>query len=212
VASLVNAFDFDNPDFTIPNLPAAKQPHVNAGGNYDGAAFCESQFRNPRPPVPYTGPGAIKDVASLAETGFKTVRGMLTEGRFLVLETDGLALTNPSTCGSGSGSESDDLALTRASPQHDRLLQRWVIHAVVIGGDEFTFTSAVDGRYICDGGKLCGDSGKATVFVVDFKPGKGHGFEVKGSGGGFLVASGKKLSFSGEEAFWQVFSVTGRGR
>lgn len=210
MASLINAFDFDNPDYSIPTLPEMKEPHVNSAGDYDGAAYCTSQYNTTRPPVPYTGEGAVTNVSSLVEKGFKQVRGMLTEGRFLVLEMNGSALTNPSSC---AKSGANSVRLTRARPEHDRTIQRWVIHAVEIGGDEFTFSSAVDGQYICADGELCTEADDATVFVVGFEPGKGHSFQVQGSESctcDFLVVDAEgNLSFQGEEDFWQVFSVTG---
>jgi phospholipase C len=66
VPLLVNAFDFGNTDYTVPKLPEATQPYVNAVGNYDGAAYCQSLFKTARPPVPYTGNRVIKNLASLA--------------------------------------------------------------------------------------------------------------------------------------------------
>jgi len=44
MSSLVNAFDFANPDFSLPSLPDAPAPHKNAAGDYDGATYCESQY------------------------------------------------------------------------------------------------------------------------------------------------------------------------
>jgi phospholipase C len=148
-------------------------------------------------------------MSSVVEKGFKPVRGILTEGRFLVLEAAGVAMTNPTAACAKGNNGSPKVALTPARPLHDRVLQRWVIHVAVLGGRDITFSSAVDGLFLCNGGVMCADGGRAVVFTVGFTPGQGHSFEVKGSPGKFLSVDKKKISFEGKGGFWQVFSVTG---
>lgn len=136
MADLVAAFDFARPDYTVPELPPAPAPHRDARSRYDGSAHCLARHRHVHPPVPYAGPGVIRDLAAEVERGFKPVRGRLTEGRFLVLEMDGAALTNP-------GPPTDRVAvavtLTPATPDHAAAAQRWI----------------VDGRFVCrQGGAL----------------------------------------------------------
>lgn len=53
MADLVNAFDFKNPDFSVPNLPEVPEPHTNGRGKYDGSSYCASLYGSGRPPVPY---------------------------------------------------------------------------------------------------------------------------------------------------------------
>ncbi|SCO42877.1 related to non-hemolytic phospholipase C precursor [Fusarium fujikuroi] len=200
MADLVNAFDFKNPDYSIPNLPEAPQPHTNSKGVYDGSSYCSSQYGNGRPPVPYTGVGVNNDTASLAEAGFKPVRGLLTEGRTLVIESSGQAVS--------ATSYSSKVSLSKASKNHDNIQHGWVLHAVDIGGDQFTISSANNGQYICKNLKLCKDSGSATVFVVDFKPSKGHSFKDQKSGEYLASGRKEKLGWQKNQTFWKVFSVT----
>ncbi|KAF4989206.1 hypothetical protein FGRMN_9263 [Fusarium graminum] len=200
MADLVNAFDFENPDYSTPDLPDAPQPHTNSKGDYDGSSHCASLYGNGRPAIPYTSEGANNDTASLSEKGFKSVRGLLTEGRTLVFEASGQAMS--------VSSSGKTVALANATVKHDSVQQGWVVHAVEIGGNDFTISSANNGLYICSKLKLCKDADTATVFTVDFEPSKGHSFEDKRSGM-YLTASRKqKLGWKEEQSFWKTFSVT----
>ncbi|KAJ6445259.1 non-hemolytic phospholipase C precursor [Purpureocillium lavendulum] len=203
MGDLLNAFDFDNPDYSLPKMPFAPEPHKNANGNYDGSSYCQSRNPKTRPPVPYTGDGVIKDLTTVVERGFKSVRGKITEGRYLVFETSGQALTNPGRCRSDS-----NVTVTRVSKGHKRELQRWVVHAVKLGGDDFTLQSAADDRFICDDGKMCKDKANAVVFTLGFDPSKGHTIKSKASSKYVTLTSDKKLTFNGPLGHWDTFSVT----
>ncbi|KAF5008766.1 hypothetical protein FDECE_5004 [Fusarium decemcellulare] len=200
MANLVNAFDFDNPDYSVPGLPEAPEPHRNSKGEYDGSSHCASLYGSGRPPVPYSGEGSDNATSHLAEKGFKPVRGLLTEGRTLTLEASGQALTASPSRGA--------VVLSAAGRDHDNVQQGWVIHAVEVGGNEFTISSADTGLYICDNLKLCNAAAKAVIFVVDFAPGKGHSLKLKDINS-YLAAHRKKApTWQKRQAFWNIFSVT----
>lgn len=183
MSDLVAAFDFSKPDTSIPSIPAAEAPHTNAQGVYDGSAYCESLYAVQRPPVPY-GNQTVEE-ALATEQGFKTVRGNITEGRFLVFEKDGQALANSNGI----------VSLAAASVMHDAREQRWVAHYV---GDpandntEFTVSSVLDGRYIGAEGVLTSEVGDATSLSITYA-GNGGGYTVQvpglGSISGFTVYS-----------------------
>ncbi|KAI8652063.1 hypothetical protein NCS56_01423100 [Fusarium sp. Ph1] len=200
MADLVNAFDFENPDYSLPNLPDAPEPHKNSKGEYDGSSYCASQYGNGRPTVPYTGDGKVDDTKSLAEKGFKNVRGQLTEGRTLVFETSGQALS--------VSSRGRAVGLSAATQNHDNVEQGWVIHAVEVGGDEFTISSANNNLYVCNKLRLCKNSEDAIVFVVDFEPSKGYSFQAKDTSRYLAAGRRKQLNWQKSQAFWNVFSVT----
>lgn len=129
------------PDLSLPYLPEAETPITNSNGDYVGSAQCQSKFREPRPPVPYGQQQANSTNALWFEDGFKEVVGYLTEGRYLVLEKGGSALTN-------SGKR-DHLTVTPATPKHEAKSQRWVIHYTADPESEiFTISSALDGRWL----------------------------------------------------------------
>jgi phospholipase C len=80
MSNLLNAFDFDHPDYSIPNIPAAITPSEDSDGNWDGASLCQANYGTPppHPPAPYGPENEALDPATLVEDGFKAVRGYLT--------------------------------------------------------------------------------------------------------------------------------------
>ncbi|KAL9476434.1 hypothetical protein ACSS6W_006275 [Trichoderma asperelloides] len=204
MSDLTDAFDFDNPDYTIPSIPKPQTPHTDSSGNYDGSSYCQSLYGNTQPPVPYTGPGVIDDMTTQVQQGFKPIRGTLTEGRHLVLELNGFALAQKTT-------SQRALVLGRATPRHDNPAQRWIAHAVVIGGTDFTFSDDSGKFYICKSQLLCSDPSKAVVFTVTYTAGRGYIIKVKGTQG-YLSIGGRGTSsyatMTGGRDYWQIYSVS----
>ncbi|KAG8418876.1 hypothetical protein J3459_011932 [Metarhizium acridum] len=195
MGDLLGAFDFENPDYSIPELPKAPEPHRNRQGRFDGASHCMGLYPEPRPPVPYSGDGTTKDMASVVEHGFKPIRGKLTEGRHLVIEMGNYALAS-----------ADKLITGKAGNKHDSKNQRWVVHAEELGGTMFKMSSSESGKYVCADLALCSDKGKAFVFDIRFKPSHGYRFKIKD--GKNLVASDKgELSLNSSSAYWTIYSV-----
>lgn len=87
MSNLVGAFDFGKPGYSLPNLPDAPAPHTNARGAYDGSSHCEALYPVQRPPLPYGAQST--NVAAYSEAGFKSVRGAITEGRYLTFALGG---------------------------------------------------------------------------------------------------------------------------
>lgn len=202
MSDLLAAFDFANPDYSAPVLPDAPAPHTDADGAYDGAAYCEALYpaEDRRPPVPYAGMnGSITDVAALSEPGSREVRGYLTEGRWLTFEADGQALTNLGGGGEGLG-------VSAATDAHDQKDQRWVIHALEIGGSQFQISSAVDGTWVTADGVLAESQSSAGVFDLGFVPSKGH--TVMTGNGTYLGLNGDAVGSETTVQYWSVFSVT----
>jgi phospholipase C len=133
-----------------------------------------------------------------SEQGFKSVRGDLTEGRYLVLEMAGYALTN-----SGTG----NLSATSATAKHEGKAQRWVAHQLAAGGEQFTFSSAVDGSYIGGGGALVGNTTQAVVMSVE-DLGNGAGYSLSGTSGYLQISSAGQVGMASKVAGFSVFSVT----
>ncbi|TVY18056.1 Non-hemolytic phospholipase C [Lachnellula arida] len=192
MSSLVNAFDFANPDYSIPSLPDAPAPHTDASGNYDGASYCESQYKDTRPLVPYDNQIDAKNVSSLSEQGFKEMRGALTEGRYIVFEMGGYALTNPRK-------PAGVFTVTKATSQHESIAQRWVVHNLVDGGNTFTISSAMDGRYFGSHTALVGNATGAETYTVGFAAGKGYSLQKE---------NGKYLTVDENGAVQIVVDVT----
>jgi phospholipase C len=201
MGDLVGAFDFENPDFTVVELPDTPEPHKNNKGDWDGSSYCQSQHKETRPPVPYTGNGAIEDMETVVNDGFKSIRGKLTEGRYLTFELLGAALT-AQNCGPNKR-----VNLTPATAKHEKKSQRFVVHAVEAGSEDFTITSVASGDYICNGGKLCSNNDDAVTFTITFAPSKGYSLEVKGTGKFLGANSDNSTTFESGLLHWQVYSV-----
>ena len=92
-----------------------------------------------RPPVPYGNQTEEKSLIS--EPGFKSVRGYLTEGRFLTFEASAYALAN-------LGGKAAQVNATKATASHSAMAQRWVIHETAMDSRMYTISSAMDGRFI----------------------------------------------------------------
>ncbi|TVY39251.1 Non-hemolytic phospholipase C [Lachnellula subtilissima] len=210
MSTLLNAFDFDHPDYSIPNLVEAMTPSEDADGNWDAASICQGKYGEPppKPPAPFGPENENSDPSKLSEEGFKSLRGYLTEGRYLVFEMNGYAVT--------AGVNASDITGTEATSDHRNKNQRWVSHATGgtaidggQGGGTFVLSSAADGRFLADHTSLAKDrSGAETYTIADMGNGKGYSL---------MKENGKYLSInlngtidivgSGAKGF-QILSVT----
>ncbi|KAI9695152.1 MAG: hypothetical protein M1820_008858 [Bogoriella megaspora] len=198
MSDLVNAFDFTSePDLSLPAVPLAETPSTDASGTWNGYAVCEATYFVTQPPVPY---GQQSSSTSLVtEDGFKKVIGYLTEGRYLVFESSGIALerTGNGTVGAGI-----------ATSQHENQAQRWILHQLPdwqSSTETFEISSVIDGTYIGNGLDLVKAGSAATITVKDLGNGKGY---TMGIGRRYVGVRGKKLVIESTAATWNVYSVT----
>jgi phospholipase C len=202
MSDLTNAFNFDAPDYSVPELPYAVPPHTNATGFYDGSSHCEATYSVLRPPVPY-GQQAQQttNVSSLSETGFKSVRGALTEGRYLTFEMNGYALTNP-------GAYSQKFTSSQATADHTSMQQRWVLHQLAQDGNTFIISSAIDGSYMGNFTSLRNNSGIAEQYEITFL-GVSNGYAFMQQNGMYLaIEPSGTVSITSNMYGFQLFSVT----
>jgi phospholipase C len=133
----------------------------------------------------------------VSEQGFKTVRGDLTEGRYLVFEMNGFALANN---GSAVGA-------TKVTVKHDTKAQRWVAHQLVAGGNDFAISSAVDGKFVgSQGGLVASSTQAATWTVVDL--GNGKGYTINGTNGYVTIGKEGGVALGKAVGGFSLFSVT----
>ncbi|KAL2846360.1 phosphoesterase family-domain-containing protein [Aspergillus pseudoustus] len=188
MSSLVNALDFSRTDTSLPDIPDAEAP-LMSGGKYIGTATCEATYPVQRPLVPYE---EQQSETLHVEQGFKEVIGDLTEGRFLVFEADGHALTN------AGGRGTSKITQSKAQADHSDKHQRWVIHYTA---DEesgiFHVSSALDGRWIGKKGALVSQQAQAANIKITFL-GNGKGYKVAYTDG-FALVGGKR-----EYRIWSV--------
>ncbi|KUJ11580.1 uncharacterized protein LY89DRAFT_739008 [Mollisia scopiformis] len=131
MSNLINAFDFNNPNYSVPNPPwPATPPNDTVLSSFCG----QYPDRNPLIPINETRSSALA-----TEEGFKQVRGNLTEGRYLVFEQNGYALANT------GGAEMTTMV---ATPDHELIVQQWVVEQYEAFVPNFKFYSVVDKRYV----------------------------------------------------------------
>ncbi|GJJ06186.1 hypothetical protein Clacol_000375 [Clathrus columnatus] len=205
MSNLVQMFDFEHPDLSIPSLPVPTPPALGSQGQFLGDAECQSKFPNPQPPIPF-GQQTRENSLNI-ETGFKNVRGALTEGRFLVFESGNSALT--------LDTKNEELTVGAAVPTHDTPLNRFVLHATAnppATTFNIQFFETIDGKTNFISSKLEATTSiqDAAVFnITDLGNSKGYTIQEV-SGGGFVSISGngKSLSVGKEATAFTVISVT----
>ncbi|KAF8588655.1 PLC-E [Ramaria rubella] len=206
MSDLVQMFDFAHPDFSLPDLPVPPLPLMNSQGQFIGSSVCQAMFPNPQPPIPYGQ--QTRETSLSIEDGFKasyfTVRGALTEGRYLIFESNRKALAL-STDGKG-------LSVGLATPSHDVPSHRFVLHATA-DPPATTFTLQFAGTtvgFVDSQTRLTVSSKEAAVFnITDLGSGKGY-IVQEVPGGRFLSmsANGGDVLLGDKSFAFQIFSVT----
>lgn len=150
-----------------PDTPDAYSGNFTLGslsGPYIGTAKCISDHTTARPPVPYGEENMKQDLTRLPEQGFKEVRGLLTEGRFLTMEMSGLALTNH---------DGTTVIATPATAGHESMSQRWIVYVQGIESESETFIiqSAADKKYLSakNLGTLTAEMADAQNFTISYQ-------------------------------------------
>ncbi|KAJ4418534.1 hypothetical protein N0V82_005514 [Gnomoniopsis sp. IMI 355080] len=205
MSNLLNAFDFDDPDYSIPELPTPPHPYTDDDGLIVGTyVLCEATYSDVDPTVPY-GDQTLED-ALYFEDGFKQVYGALNEGHYLVFEANGYAIANSAS----NSSSSRNVTATTATEDHEDPAQRWILHAISeLDTDfgKFEISSAVDGSYLTTGATLTNDNSSAGIYDVEFV---GNGlYTLKNADGNYLsVDEGGRTALSDVIEKWYAFSVT----
>ncbi|UNI19383.1 Phospholipase C [Purpureocillium takamizusanense] len=227
MTDMVNAFDFENPDYSLPHISSVRTPEPRPDNNWSGnlslgslsgpwvgPAKCQKGFAHGNyPSIPYGAKNLEQDMASLVENGYKLVRGAITEGRFVTIEGNGLALAR--------NSEGKVLAVQKYE-KHDEIKQRWILHSSDGNrfGNSYYLQSALDMMYIARGGGLTKDRNQAqeiiftysasgSVYTLSTKEGGHVGF-TKTDGGNKKCRDVGKVYWNGEATKFQVFGVNYR--
>ncbi|KIK60377.1 hypothetical protein GYMLUDRAFT_97114 [Collybiopsis luxurians FD-317 M1] len=214
MSNLVNMFDFENPDYSAVPLPDTVPPHTDPLTSLlDGDVFCEDTFAgHVEAPVPYDQQTLADSL--FTETGFKTVRGSLTEGRYFVIESNNKDLALSFSEGSlGTSATTSDKFSTPS--------QRFVIHATnpaVATGKSFMISSAVfvtDATEINNepppflGGDLrFGSMNSSAVFNITYKGVGLYNFMESGSRKFLSLDNAGTPSLSENAGDFKVFSVS----
>lgn len=205
MSTLVNMFDFENPDYSVPSLPYAQEPYINPANDiFAGSEYCQSLYPDRNPPVPYGKQIPPEKMYTLSEDGFKEMRGLLTEGRYIVFEYGGYALSN-------QGKPSNDFAATKATAAHNDVHQRWIVNYLQDNGGQvastFTIKSAFDGRYIGEHTGLSNSAKGAETYTINFSPSKGYSLQ-KENGKYLTIDTHGTVQITPDETFFKAYSVT----
>ncbi|KIK54163.1 hypothetical protein GYMLUDRAFT_917793 [Collybiopsis luxurians FD-317 M1] len=214
MSNLVNMFDFEHPDYSAAPIPDTPPPHADPLTSLlDGDVFCENAFAGHiEAPVPY-GKQTLAD-SLFTETGFKTVRGSLTEGRYLVIESsrNNLAL-------SFNGSSLGTSPVT--SDKFNTPSQRFVIHATdpkVATGKTFRISSAAfvtDPTNVAnattpflDGNLHFGSMNSSSVFNITYEGAGLYNIKESDSGKSLSISNSGVPSLGGNAEDFKIFSIS----
>lgn len=198
MTNMVNAFDFDSPDYSLPSLTSVRTPEPRNDTNWSGdlslgsltgpwvgPAKCTNGYSHGNyPAVPYGKPNAEENMDALVEEGFKKVRGSITEGRYITIESNGLGLAR---------TKKGTVIALPATMAHEDAKQRWILQTADGNrfGNNFYVQSASDKLYIAKNGSLTAKQSDALVFIFEYKS-AGSTYTLRANGAG----SGKYISLS----------------
>jgi phospholipase C len=150
-----------------------------------GPAKCLNGFAHGNyPAVPYGAVNANQSMDALVEEGFKQIRGSITEGRYVTIESDGLGLAI---------TKKGKVIGLQSTKAHEDIRQRWILHTADGNrfGNRFYIQSASNKSYVSTHGDLTADVTTAKVFVLEYRA-KGSTYTLRADG----AASDKYISFS----------------
>lgn len=198
MTNMVNAFDFDNPDYSLPSITSVRTPEAlnedNWSGNltlgsltgpWVGPSKCNGGYSHGNyPAVPYGTDNANAVMDNLVEEGYKEVRGAITEGRYVTIESQGLGLGRAKT---------GEIIGIAAADKHEDSSQRWILTNSDGNrfGNSFLVQSASDKTYIGTNGRLTKDKSQAQAFIFEYQA-SGATYTLRQAGAG----NGQYLSFT----------------
>jgi phospholipase C len=158
-----------------------------------------AEYPDNQAPVPYGPENAHQDLSLLVEEGFRPVRGLLTEGRFLTFEDLGLALTNLN---------GKTVGVSLATASHSGIRQRWILHATG-SPNTFYIQSAVDKTYISTKlGSLTPNVKDAQTLTISYTPdGATYSFSIGEKGSSFVSLSSGQSSSAASRVSWGIGDI-----
>ncbi|KAL8280901.1 hypothetical protein RQP46_006580 [Phenoliferia psychrophenolica] len=185
MSDLTAMFDFTKPDYSQVDLPDIAPP-AETDGHIDGVGECLATggpLTRAQPPY-----GLQTEAEALwTESGFKSVRGAITEGRYLTLESGDFALTYSPI---RTVLEATDPTLATANTFKIR----------------FASAMASDPAYLSSSLGLATQAAADTFTIVN--QGTGTGYSLQNSAGKFVSLANGKVSLSSKATSFNLFSVT----
>ncbi|KAK9450186.1 phosphoesterase family-domain-containing protein [Limtongia smithiae] len=200
LSNLVNMFDFSNPDYSVPTLANVSWPAYSDGA-YVATTICQDDNSGYiQPPVPY---GQQNETTALwTESGYKPIRGALTEGRYLVFEQEHSGQKYAITKKTGSS----EIQFSTISTNYSDREHRFIVHQI---GDAFStlfYIQSMDGEYLNANGKFYSTTAKASEFTITFTAQKGYAIEVDST---YYAVQPNKYEFSKSttKSYYNIYSV-----
>ncbi|KAK7202940.1 hypothetical protein BZA70DRAFT_228980, partial [Myxozyma melibiosi] len=168
MSDLTGMFDFENPSYDLPTLTNVSWPRYSDGA-YVATDDCqEANDGYTQPPIPY---GEQNITESLwTESGYKPIRGALTEGRYLVFaqEVSGKNISLVSFKGS-KHLRSEEL------PSMDSEKNRFVVYQQDDAfSHDFKIKSYAHDVYLNKYGYWVDSEDDAGIYTIDFYPSEGY--------------------------------------
>ncbi|KZO90258.1 phosphoesterase-domain-containing protein [Calocera viscosa TUFC12733] len=200
MSDLVDVFDFENPDYSTVDLPYAAPPMRDPLTELlDASAYCGAKYEELSwPPVPYGN--QTEATALWVEAGSRAIRGKLTEGRHLVLESGSEALAFA------------DSSLKTSSPQDKKeadATQRFVVHATDASkADQTTFTISAASNSTLFLSSALSFAAQGAVFNITNQGGAAGYYFKETSSGKFLAFSNGSPALADAAEYIKLYSVT----
>jgi phospholipase C len=128
----------------------------------------------------------------------------MTEGRSIVIEANGFALTNPNTT-------AKQFTTTPATPDHESIFQRWVVWEIARESTFFHISSAVNssvnGNWISQHSSLSNSVTRAEIYNITYV-GQDHYYFVKENGDYLGIETDGTLSFTDKPTAFNIYAVS----
>jgi phospholipase C len=198
MSNLVNMFDFENPDYSFPEIANAPEPDFVNNVSVS-TSLCQQEYNNVQCPIPY---GQQNETTALyAETGYKKVRGNLTEGRYLVFELviSGQSITLQSNFNGAP-----------ACNEYSCEDERFVVYQQ---GDAFSnvfrIQSASGQGWIGGNGDVQGPVSHSDSQLVTINYDAANGYTIQTTDGSFVTFSNNQpVSTQSEAVYFNIYAVS----
>jgi phospholipase C len=192
-SNLINLFNFENPDFSIPTLPTIAKPAQNSKGVWDPTEMCE-KLSDPKSTPPYG-----HQVFPVVEKGSLQVRGALTEGRNLVFRP-----TKDTSLQAVGGSEGALILAVQASGSKSNA----EVFSVQQSGEKFTIKHTGSDKCLsASGSAVFLDACASAEWNVVYNP-KGATYQITHAATGkHLTAGSAKAQLSMTATSFKIYSV-----
>ncbi|KAK7204105.1 hypothetical protein BZA70DRAFT_201110 [Myxozyma melibiosi] len=206
MSNLVNMFDFENPDYSIPEIANASFPSFNTTSqSWDGYQICMDAYPDlddRRPPVPY----GEQNATIWTESGYKQILGDLTEGRYLVFTQT----VNGKQLSFSSESTSHYLKNTAAADDYSATTQRFVVVQVGNAFSHRFYIKSHHDTYLHHSGEFFDAKAEASIWTIMFVAGSGYSVysEEKEMYLKLRGGSHKTPTLTEDASYFTVYSVT----